>query len=265
MKWQDFEPSPPLQHVVERYWGGEDADVPAAAPATPVLPSPVQPVLVVLRQAAGCGGSSAMPPADAGWVIGQAMHHGQGLHLPERGAVFGVLFRPCGFYQLLGVNVAEAADLPASADCAAGRFGRALAQQVRAVATHAQRVAAAEELMLTELRRREPQVSVVRALIASVLERDGQVSVDELSREARLSRRQLERRFREAVGVPPKLFAEMNRFAHVFRLLHAQPVANWLDLTYGCGYFDQAHFIREFRRFTGKTPSAYFAQLPPEG
>jgi AraC-like DNA-binding protein len=198
---------------------------------------------------------------DEGWVIGYVKHRDPGLQYTAPLGVFGILFRPCGFFHLLGVPLSDAEGPGAAADDTLGRFGRALTQHVAALDTHVQRVAAAEELMIGELHRRKAQLSVVNGVITSVLQRHGQVHVDEMAQEANMSRRQLERRFLEAVGVPPKLFAEMNRFAYVFRLMHEQPRAKWSDVTYACGYFDQAHFIREFRRFTGETPGAYFTRV----
>ncbi|SFQ76803.1 helix-turn-helix domain-containing protein [Hymenobacter arizonensis] len=253
MEPQDFRPSTPLLNVVERYLAFEEKDAPLG-PATHLEgASPIHTIVVVLASAVTLDGAALSLPV---------VYRRIGLRYTAPTGIFGILFRPCGFNRLLGVSVPTETQLPNGADDAVGRFIQALAQQVSAAPTHTQRVAAAETLMLAELSRREPQALVIEALITFVLERHGQLNVAEMAQKSNLSRRQLERRFRDALGVPPKLFAEMTRFAYVFRLLHEQPQANWADITYACGYFDQAHFIREFRRFTGETPKAYFAQAP---
>ena len=73
-----------------------------------------------------------------------------------------------------------------------------------------------------------------------------------------LSSRQFERRFRNVVGIPPKLFSRMQRFQRVFQTMEDR--ANWVDAAVSCGYYDQAHLIRDFRQFSGTTPTALLAE-----
>ncbi len=69
-----------------------------------------------------------------------------------------------------------------------------------------------------------------------------------------LSLRQLERRFRAAVGLSPRLFGSIRRFHRVFRLLDsASP--NWAGAAVACGYYDQSHLIRDCRSFSESTPA----------
>jgi AraC-like DNA-binding protein len=95
--------------------------------------------------------------------------------------------------------------------------------------------------------------------VKSVVAREGRVSVDSLSRGLGVSARQLERAFRERVGLGPKRFTRVLRFQSVFRRasLDERP---WAELALECGYYDQAHFIRDFRAFTGQSPAALFQQ-----
>ena len=265
MNFQKIPPSAPLQHVVDCYWVLYDDEADPAAPRQQaVLPSPLQSVSVVCRQSCSL-----------------TAHDGVQLHQLAEGAlllfpgnrrvslcyqapvrIFGVAFRPCGFYQLFGAALLATTDETRRPDGSPWRFGQELKRCVLAATDARQCVAGAEDLLLAGLESRAPQLPVIGAIVAHVLERHGQVSVDEMAHHANLSRRQLERRFGEAVGVPPKMFAEISRFAHVVGLLHEQREANWQDLTHACGFFDQAHFIREFRRFAGEAPGSYFHREP---
>jgi transcriptional regulator GlxA family with amidase domain len=74
-----------------------------------------------------------------------------------------------------------------------------------------------------------------------------------------LSSRQFERRFVQAVGIPPKLFCRIQRFQRVFSVLETGKSA-WADAAVQCGYYDQAHLIRDFREFAGKPPLALLAR-----
>jgi len=81
------------------------------------------------------------------------------------------------------------------------------------------------------------------------------MSVQVVAHHAGISTRQFERRFRQAVGIPPKLFARMQRFQRAMRTFETTG-ASWVEAALLCGYHDQAHLIRDFRAFSGKPPAA---------
>lgn len=68
--------------------------------------------------------------------------------------------------------------------------------------------------------------------------------------------------FREDVGLTPKQFCRVQRFQQATRLIAQGQYIDWVDVALACGYYDQAHFINEFRHFAGITPSAYAPQDP---
>jgi AraC-like DNA-binding protein len=83
------------------------------------------------------------------------------------------------------------------------------------------------------------------------------VEVQTLAEDAAIGRRQLERRFGECVGVGPGLLASIFRFRSVFDVMERDVSSPWTDAALAAGYYDQSHFIREFRRFVGVTPTAF--------
>ena len=91
----------------------------------------------------------------------------------------------------------------------------------------------------------------------------GNVCFESLARDCALGRRQLERRFGDQVGVGPALLATIFRFRSVFDLIEHDSARPWTDAALAAGYFDQSHFIRDFRRFVGCTPSEF--HRTPEG
>jgi len=82
----------------------------------------------------------------------------------------------------------------------------------------------------------------------------GNVSVRELAETEGISTRQLNRKFDQWIGMGPKRFSEIVRFQAVLRDIRQHPGTDGMTIALAQGFFDQAHFIREFRRFYGETP-----------
>jgi AraC-like DNA-binding protein len=89
----------------------------------------------------------------------------------------------------------------------------------------------------------------------------GQFRVDELADHCHLSMRQLQRQFDETTGVSPKALARAIRFESIRERLMFDPNANLTDLAYEFGYTDQAHFIKDFKAFTDRTPGEFALEM----
>jgi len=97
-----------------------------------------------------------------------------------------------------------------------------------------------------------PVERALRFLTAS----NGAADVDWMAREAGLSARQFRRRCLEEAGLGPKRLARVLRFRYANRLAAAARRPDWGSIAAAAGYFDQAHLIRDFREFTGRTPAS---------
>ncbi len=87
----------------------------------------------------------------------------------------------------------------------------------------------------------------------------GAVPVGALADAAGVSDNHLATQFKSHVGVTPKRVARIYRFARLILSVDASCPVDWSDLAHAAGYFDQAHFAREFKDFTGHTPTGYLA------
>jgi len=92
--------------------------------------------------------------------------------------------------------------------------------------------------------------------------KNGNLPIEQLAYQSNISLRQFERRCNERLGVSPKLFARLTRFAGAYLLKEKNPNLSWTDITYDAGYFDQNHLIRDFKSFSGYTPGAIEAMMP---
>jgi AraC-like DNA-binding protein len=87
----------------------------------------------------------------------------------------------------------------------------------------------------------------------------GLVPVSALADAAGVSGNHLAAQFKSHVGVTPKRVARIYRFARLILSVDALRAVDWAELAHTTGYFDQAHFSREFKEFTGHTPRDYLA------
>jgi AraC-like DNA-binding protein len=136
-----------------------------------------------------------------------------------------------------------------------GRLDRLHAQLAEAP-NHLARISLVEHFLIAQAGDLRPD-PLVAAAVASIERAPVRVRIETLARKVGLSQSALERRFRRIVGASPRRFASLVRFQHVLRLRDTG-----VDLTtiaHAAGYFDQSHFIKDFKRFTGLAPTSFFA------
>ncbi|WP_018341496.1 helix-turn-helix domain-containing protein [Cytophaga aurantiaca] len=131
-----------------------------------------------------------------------------------------------------------------------------LEEQLCAARTDAERIVVVENFLLARIRPVE-QDKMVLAALALIHKSKGTIRITELMQQLNISQSPLEKRFRQAVGTSPKKFASIVRLKHAIR---QRTYSNSLtELSYELGFYDQAHFIKEFKTFTGETPENYFS------
>lgn len=84
----------------------------------------------------------------------------------------------------------------------------------------------------------------------------GMIPVKDIIAQLGTSERQLERVFKKYIGLSPKFYARIIRFSTIFQLIR-ENAPEWVGLAYESGFYDQSHFIRNFKAFTGEDPSQY--------
>ncbi|WP_414570603.1 helix-turn-helix transcriptional regulator [Nostoc sp. CCY 9925] len=82
-------------------------------------------------------------------------------------------------------------------------------------------------------------------------------TIKEITNQIGISPRYFGELFSNCVGLTPKLFCRIQRLRRVLSLLAGKTHADWTDIAFTCGYFDQAHFIHDFRSLALCTPSDY--------
>jgi AraC-like DNA-binding protein len=105
--------------------------------------------------------------------------------------------------------------------------------------------------------------TIVASVSNCILKNKGLASIDKLARDANMGLRNLERRFIDEVGMPPKLYTRITRFYNAIQSKMLHPEKNWTDITYEHGYYDQSHFIKDCKEFSSRSPEDLFKFTPP--
>ena len=122
-----------------------------------------------------------------------------------------------------------------------------------------------DRFLLERLRRGPPMSPDVAWALKSLQASHGGRSIGALSRDLACSRKSLIQRFHAQVGLSHKAVASILRFADAVVRIRAVDEESWVELAIACGYYDQAHFNRDFRRYSGRTPREFRASLLPDG
>ena len=251
MGYRRFTPHPALQHLVECLWVQESEDPAEDAQGTTVLPVGRLELLVHFWEPFERLQDGQRDPLPMAFMLGQRTRPMTVRPTGRTGLVI-VGFLPWVADALLGGAANDMVDTAVPLDlldrC---RHHRTLAEQVEAAATSEQRAAVVEELLLGLLANRQPDPLAVAA-VGRLDQSWGRVPIRQLARELEISRRQLQRRFRSAVGIGPKQFARLVRFQKAIGLLRG--AVDWPEVIDRCGFFDQAHLIHELKAFSGHTP-----------
>jgi AraC-like DNA-binding protein len=121
-----------------------------------------------------------------------------------------------------------------------------------------------EKFLLPRLANFKTDIQPVEAATRLLFQRQGFTDIAKLALELNMTARSLERKFDEAVGISPKALARVIRFDNIKNELILNPRSSLTSLSFRYGYFDQAHFIRDFKQFSGDTPSTFKEEVLKE-
>jgi AraC-like DNA-binding protein len=175
---------------------------------------------------------------------------------------------PTGAFSVLGVPMAELANRVVGLDELWGRRAVELSEQLAGARSWQARFDLVDRVLADAMddamdTGRLPDPEIVGAW-HDLEHRRGDMPISQIQAATGWSRRRLATRFREQVGLTPKAAARVLRFDRATELLVRSAPRSLASIAMASGYYDQAHFNREFRRLAGCTPSAYLAALYPD-
>lgn len=174
--------------------------------------------------------------------------------------VAGINFRPGGAWPFVKAAQDELLNIHLSLQDIWGTDVASLREQLLLAKTPAEALITLEHVLLSNLRNPLQRHPAVQHALTQIQKNPGSIRVEECLQPGNVGSRRLTRLFELETGMTPKRFARLLRFRQVISHLHqhtASAVLDWTDIALRYGYYDQAHFSRDFKEFSGFTPSRY--------
>lgn len=190
-------------------------------------------------------------------VFGQIDRHFTVTHLPGFYSL-GVLLKPSVLSRLLRVNMAEFTNKAFDGILIRKDF-LPLYNELEDVSGIAAKIEIIERYLRNALSGVSRQHTITDDALR-LIHQQKIVSMDHLAEQLRISQRHLEIQFKRSVGLSPKTYFLIDRFKRMEQKLRMTRSIHWHDMSFATEYYDQNHFIKDFKRFTGLTPSNYLLE-----
>jgi len=192
--------------------------------------------------------------------------HDQSADTRSRGdaACLQLNLTPLGAYRLLGLPMHEIANRTLDLMDLLGAAGAGLIEQLRHADDWRQRFDLLDNFLLARFTDHMPMAHDIAWALAQLQRSHGKVAIGRLADDLSISRKRLIGRFHEQIGLPPKTIGRIYRFNRMLAHLQRPQRPSLAEIADACGYYDQAHFNRDFRDFAGCAPGDYLAEIAPD-
>ncbi len=187
------------------------------------------------------------------YVYGQMTEPGVMNHKPAPFTTTQVVLKPHALPMLLGISASVLTNrLAELAEFSAANLN----MQLLEARTEQERIALLTNFLLGKLKQSQPRDRLVEESLRLIHNNIGCIAVKHLLECLNLSERQFEKRFRQTVGLPPQFYMRVKRFNEAIRLMKTRRFEKLTDVAYRLNYYDQSHFIRDIKAFSGITPKS---------
>ncbi len=253
-----FLPSPDLSVYVRYYWKMADPNVHEQHKQARISPSGFPELIFHFGDPVLIGFQN-----DATDVVPRAMIAGQitrsiNLMFSNSLHCFCVKLMPYALRALFNFNSSEFTNQAADLDCAAPSDYPGLYYRLRCNPGDRERITAIEEFLRHRLKMNRNCIHPVSEYFVKLVHSRTGIPFKTVMNEMGGSQRTLERKLKHDIGLTPKKFHRIVRFNKAYADIKNNPGLRLQDVVFHHGYYDQSHFVNEFREFTGSTPFRYF-------
>jgi AraC-like DNA-binding protein len=257
MNYQTFKPQPDLMSLISCYW---TLEVPAAAEPQRqrIVPDGCIEMAFILgddiKRYTSKNEFILQPRA---MVLGQTI---EPFYIEPTGYVdtFAIRFYPYGFANFVTLPIIDLANKETPI---ASLFGEQTSKELEDKIIHAkdikQRIGIIEDFLLSKLNDQSTVDNIVRTTIDALLATNGSARIKTILKEDLSKRRQLERKFKKQIGISPKQLGKVIRLQSALKILLNRKTESLTNIAYESEYYDQAHFIKDFKEFTGTNPNKF--------
>ena len=188
--------------------------------------------------------------------------HFMNAHIKLDGKVhmIGVCFQPEGFYPFLRIPVSEFKNQLLGADEVGFKLAQTICERLKEAPDIASRITILENELVTLLVNDNLTPGSFQQVFSALKQSDNPLQISEFCERNNIGLRKLERMYNKYVGVSANTYGTLNRFHKSLNQLLYKDYSKLSDLAFDNGYFDQMHFIKEFKRFAGNTPKSFVQQ-----
>lgn len=236
-----FAPSEPLRHFVKHYWVVR-WDLTGQPPfLQDVIPNPCVNLVMEDHRSGIYGVASRMYTKK----------------IEGKGQVFGIKFHPGGFYPFIRTALSNLTDQSLAIEEIFGADAAEYEQQMNAETDPADRIALTDALLVKHLPQQDGSITLINQIIDRILIDPELTKVEQICDSFHLNKRKLQRLFNQYVGISPKWVIKLYRLQNAAEAMDTGKHYDTLKLSVDLGYYDQSHFIKDFKSIIGKTPDEY--------
>lgn len=259
MKYKQIKPPAYLKDYVRYFWTLESNGI-GASPKTFKTIADGCPGLIVQQSENGTFYDQNNKPLPRIFLYGQATKHAQ-IHALGKFSTIGIYLHPSALKPIFGLKADELTDSCLDLNVMAEKQGVHLSEQLLSASSLADQIKILSSYLLFQIRKNDtPADKPMQHALSQILQSKGNLSLKKLRETLGLSERSFERKFKQCVGIPPKLFSRVCRFQASLDQLRNNHYHKLSDIAFENEYADQSHFIRAFKEFAGFSPYRYRQQ-----
>ncbi len=260
MEYKTYKPSGFLSETVKYFWSLEDLQGDAPHSRERVFPDGCIELLFhygdYFRKFYPDGTAETQPKE---FIHGQITKF---IELEGTGkiGIFSVRFQPHGLRRFVNFDINEITDTIISVSDVWKKDGEILEKQIFDAKSNEERIEILEKFLKRKSNPVQKNEAVAQFCIEQITNSEGTVSITEIVNKSDVSQRQLERMFLSCVGLSLKVYSRIIRFNKALQLIDNKNFSNFTNVAHDRGFYDQAHFIKDFKELTGLNPKQYFSE-----